>query len=383
MVSSMNKKQKTMSNKSSVVSELPPAVRYCVGIDCGLEELVCALLSMDAMQNVQTIAKKSFANSPSGFKALQLWAKQRTKQQQVSFVVEATGVYHEQVAVFLHDKEEKMSVIQPNRSHNHTKTLQMKSVTDLTSSVVIADYGLRHNPGQWNKPKAVYLELRNLSRERSQLLEHKVSLGNQLHALKSSASPTSTSIKRIQAHLKFIQKQITQVEKELEALVDKDQDLKTGISWVTSAPGIGKISAYHIIGETLGFHGFTRSKQVVSYAGLDVVKKESGISVRSKSRISKRGNKNLRAALYFPAMTAVKFNINHKSQLQRITERTGIKMKGYVAIQRKLLILAFELWKKKEFFDPNYIHHTQKKSGRSSLTTPNVLMNSETEAIAI
>ena len=35
-------------------------------------------------------------------------------------------------------------------------------------------------------------------------------------------------------------------------------------------------------------------------------------------------------------------------------ERTGIKMKGYVAVQRKLLVLIYTLWKNDMEFDPNY-----------------------------
>lgn len=378
----MKKQKKSVSPELTGTTQ-PSKLRYCVGIDCGSNELVCALLTMDSCQQVQTIAKKAFANSSAGFKALHLWASQKAKKQSVLYVVEATGVYHEQVAVFLYDKSEKIAVIQPNRSFNHTKTLQMKTVTDLTSSVVIADYGLRHSPTLWTKPKAVYLELRNLSRERAQLIEDKVSIMNQLHAIEHSAETNAKSIKRKQALVKFLLAQIKEIEKELERVPEKDAELKAGVSYITSIPGIGELSAFVIIGETLGFNGFTSSKQVVSYAGLDVIKKESGTSVRGKSRISKRGNKNLRTALYFPAMSAIKCNDHHKNQLLRITEKTGIKMKGYVAIQRKLLILAFELWKKQEIFDPNYVHHTKKKSERSLLTAPTVLMSSATESIAV
>ncbi len=39
---------------------------------------------------------------------------------------------------------------------------------------------------------------------------------------------------------------------------------------------------------------------------------------------------------------------------QRVVDRTGIKMKGYVAVQRKLLVLIYTLWKKDMEFDPNY-----------------------------
>lgn len=36
-------------------------------------------------------------------------------------------------------------------------------------------------------------------------------------------------------------------------------------------------------------------------------------------------------------------------------------MKGYVAVQKKLLVLIFGLWKKNVGFDNDYINHTKEK----------------------
>jgi len=88
----------------------------------------------------------------------------------------------------------------------------------------------------------------------------------------------------------------------------------------------------------------------VSYAGLDVIKKESGTSIRGRSHISKKGNPHLRQCLHFPAFTAVKYNKPLKNLHERIVERQAIKMKGYVAVQRKLLMLMYTLWNKNESY---------------------------------
>jgi len=88
---------------------------------------------------------------------------------------------------------------------------------------------------------------------------------------------------------------------------------------------------------------------------LDVVEKESGISVKGKTRISRKGNKYLRKALHFPALVAIRHNDQMKAVYNRLVSRHGIKMKAAVAVQKKILELVYVLWKKEEMFDQQYL----------------------------
>ena len=65
-----------------------------------------------------------------------------------------------------------------------------------------------------------------------------------------------------------------------------------------------------------------------------------------------------------PALTAIRHNNKDKDMFIRIVSKTGIKMKGVVAIQRKLLVLIYTLWKNDTAFDPEY----EEKKGQSSTT---------------
>jgi len=114
------------------------------------------------------------------------------------------------------------------------------------------------------------------------------------------------------------------------------------------------ITAVTVIGETDGFHLIRNKKQLVSYAGLDVITKDSGISVKSKARISHKGNKYLRKCMHFPALTAIRSTPLMKALFVRLVSKHGIKMKAAVAVQRKLLILIYVLWKNNQPFDENY-----------------------------
>lgn len=156
---------------------------------------------------------------------------------------------------------------------------------------------------------------------------------------------------------KALQRRVTQI-------IATDPLLQNKFNNILKIKGLGIQSLAVIVAETAGFAAFENAAQLVSYSGYDVVENQSGKRV-GKTSISKRGNSHLRRAMYFPAFNMVTYGIGTFPDLyQRIFERTKIKMKGYVAIQKKLLTLIYALWKKDEAFDPEY-HRPAKATGDS------------------
>ncbi|MEP5341590.1 MAG: IS110 family transposase [Algibacter sp.] len=99
---------------------------------------------------------------------------------------------------------------------------------------------------------------------------------------------------------------------EIEKLIKSDQELNKKVEKLLTIKGVGILTIATILAETLGFQHVKNIKQLVSYAGYDVVQRESGTSVKGKTRISKKGNRYIRNALYFPAMVACRYNENLK-----------------------------------------------------------------------
>src|SRR5690606_19570788 len=117
----------------------------------------------------------------------------------------------------------------------------------------------------------------------------------------------------------------------------------------------------NIVAETGGFELFENQKQLVSYSGYDVIENQSGQRV-GRTRISKQGNTHIRRILHFAAFNMVRYEVGSFHQLyQRVYDRTKIKMKAYVAVQRKLLCLIYALWRNDSVFDAGYI--TKNTSG--------------------
>ena len=103
-----------------------------------------------------------------------------------------------------------------------------------------------------------------------------------------------------------------------------------------------------------GLFPIKNKKQLVSYAGFDVREKQSGTSINGKARISKRGNKYIRKAMYFPSWAAISNDERFQMIYSRHVEKHGIKMKAGVVIQRKLLEMIYTVYKTGKAYDKEY-----------------------------
>jgi transposase len=330
-------------------------VKQIVGIDVALKELVVCLGRMYDDWSPELYANKTFANTQKGMEALLLWVKKQTDQQvAVRFVMEATGVYHEVLAYFLEEGGYEVSIVLPNKISNYMRTLDIKTVTDNTACQAIALFGLERKLNTWKRPKEIYRRLRQLMRERDQLVQERTMVKNQLHAEQTEAFPNKSSVKRIKDRIKILDKQEKEIMDEVKIMIAQDKELQKMIVIICSLPGAGLLTAAIVLAETNGFDLIRNRRQLASYAGFDVIEKQSGTSVKGKSRISKKGNKYLRKAMHLPALAAIRHNERFKAIFVRIVSKHGIKMKAVVAIQRKLLEMIFTLYKTNEPFDKNY-----------------------------
>jgi transposase len=321
-------------------------LKQVVGIDVAQKELVVSLGRLHENLTTDIYAYRTFVNSKDGFKALQAWVQKLAKPEMpVHYVMEATGVYHESLAYYLAEQQCVVHIVMPNRISNYIRTLELKTITDKTSSQAIALFGLEKKLQPWSKPDPGLRELRQLTRERGQLIDERTVLKNQLHAEKAEASPNSRTITRIQDRIKLLDQQQKEILSEITEITKQQVTIKKAVTLMTSIPGIGLLTAATILAETNGFELIRNKKQLTSYAGLDVREKESGTSVKAKPRISKKGNKYLRKAMYLPALSAVRHDERFKTIYDRLVAKHGIKMKALVAVQRKLLELSYSLCK--------------------------------------
>ncbi len=277
--------------------------------------------------------------------------------------MEATGVYHESFAYFLNNNRYEVSIVLPNKISNYFRTLEVKTITDKTASEAIARFGLERKLDQWQNPRKIFKKLRQLTRERGQLVEERTMVKNQLHAEQVEAEPNKNSVRRIQERIELLNKQEKEIRTEITELIKEDKEIAGLVLLICSLPGVGLLTAAIVLAETNGFDLIRNKRQLTSYAGLDVKEKQSGTSVKGKPKISKRGNRYLRKAMHLPALTAIKHDERFKAIFSRLVSKHGIKMKAAVAVQRKLLEMTFTIFKSQTKYDKNYLRTNEEQTG--------------------
>jgi len=335
-------------------------LKQVAGIDVAQKELVVSLGRMYDDLAPELYGFKTFANTAKGFEALLQWAKKRSDVSMgVHYVMEATGVYHESLAYFLDSQGCELSIVLPNKISNYTRTLEVKTITDKTASGTIARFGLERRLDRWTRPKPVFKRLRQLTREREQVIASRTRVKNLLHAELAEAEPNEGSVDRIGQQIALFDQQEQAIQAEIEALVKGDEQARHSIKLLCSIPGVGVLTAVTVLAETNGFELIRNKRQLTSYAGLDVQDKQSGTSVKAKPRISKKGNKYLRKAMHFPALGAIRSDERFKAIFTRLVARHGIKMKAVVAVQRTLLEMIYTIFKSQIAYDKTYLQRAR------------------------
>jgi transposase len=337
-------------------------LKQCLGIDVSKSSLSLSLgfLNSDLVKSFETHIDVS--NDLSGFKVLLKWLKKGVDPSiDFKVVMEATGVYHQHVAHYLYEHGYAVCVMQSGRVKRYAQSLDQRSKTDALDSRMLSMLGLERSIRLWHPPGLALQQLKALSRERSSLLKDRTVEMNRQGAILSSVNENAKALKRHKARLKLLNLQIVSVEEDMQSLISKDQTLERKLAFMESIPGISFISAATVAGETLGFESIANGKQLASYAGYDVVLRESG-NFKGKTRISKKGNSHIRAALHMPSMTCVRCNPTLKQFYDRLKPKKAKPLVALVAVQRKLLLLMYTLWTNEEFYDPEFERKKQQRS---------------------
>lgn len=327
-------------------------IKQVIGIDVSKDSFHACLGCIDETQAVKVLNHSCFANTEKGFKQLLEWRKKNAlRSTALSYVVEATGVYYENLAYFLVEKNESLSVLLPNKAKNFAKSLDIKTKTDKVDAAMLCRIGLERILPIWQIPSPLMKQIKALCREHKSLKSQSARIKVRTHAYKHSYQPDKRTLKRLKEQQNLLERQIIEVKKEIEQYVAQDAALQNKINNIEKVKGLSLITIVTVIAETNGFAAVTNAKQLASYSGLDVVMNQSGL-YSGKTRISKKGNGYIRSALYMPAMSAIRSNIRLRQFYDNIMQKHSCGKVGIIAVARKMLILIYTLWTKDVAYDP-------------------------------
>lgn len=325
-----------------------------VGIDISKNDFVATLVVLMYNQEIIYLGSKKFKNNLEGFEKFYLWVKTTLGEDHpIHFTMEPTGVYYESLAYYLFEKEQIIHVVLPNKAKKFAESLNIKSKTDKLDSKSLGRMGAERKLDRWILSSIIYRKLKTLTREREMLQKDKTRTQNQFHAENHSAEPFKKTITRMKNRIKYLEKQVKTVEKDINELIKNDELVSQKVKNITTIPGIGLLTVAVAIAETNGFCSVKNQKQLTSYAGYDILLRESG-KWKGKSRISKKGNSHIRRALYMPSLSSIKHTETYKNVYNNLYEHKQNGLIAGTAIQRKLLCLIYTLWKNDTCYIENY-----------------------------
>ncbi len=191
----------------------------------------------------------------------------------------------------------------------------------------------------WEPPREVVLRMNDLLTLRDRLVESRKSLKQPIKELKDAGFKEAAMeiAKKCKMTLEAIGKEIKQIEKELDDMINNDSNLKRLFGLAVSVVGIGKITAMYLLYYTNEFKLFINAKQLACYCGVAPFEHRSGTSIRGKDRVSPFANKKLKKLLHLVAMSTLKRDPELSMYYKRKVAEGKNKMVVINAIRNKIL----------------------------------------------
>ncbi len=320
---------------------------YCIGLDVSKSSIAVHVpknkLDIEIENNIKAL--KSLYS-----KLKKIYKKEIDK---LVFIFEPTSNYSSILYRFCADKKIKAFIINPKQSHNFAKAIFQRNKSDkvdaqmLSKAIVIAKEEEIITP----TIDPIVEEIKELMSYYKIKVKQRVQLSNHLESLNAKDN-SSSIIKRLKKEIIALKKDEEQIIDEIYQLIAKDKTLIKKYEAITSINGIGKIAAIVLIHLFIKYPN-ANQRQITSLTGLDPIIKESGSSVRGKSRISKAGGRMYRGSLFMAAMVATRYNPKLKLFYERLKEDGKHTTVAQIAVMRKLVIIAHSLYKSGEKFDKN------------------------------
>lgn len=318
---------------------------FC-GIDVGSREFVVKL----RREGEQTAGSRWFPNTEQGRLAVSRYLPKRGHV--VRVCLESTGTYGLDLALKLDETDGvEVMVNNPRAVRRFAQALMKRGKSDRIDGDVLLEFAQRMPFSRWQRPSATALELRAISRRIKSVTQACTAEKNRLHA--ASVSKTTPRIVRLdlKKSIDRHQKSIASLTAAAVKLITQEPTLKTNFQLLISATGIAKASAIQILGEIGALSNDLHSRQWVAHAGIDPRHESSGTSVEKKPRISKAGNKYLRAALFMPALVARHHDPNMRAFANKLQAKGKKPIQVIVAVMRKLLVGLYGVLKTQQPFD--------------------------------
>lgn len=308
-----------------------------IGLDVSKDTIDATLITTKGSKDYIKIS-----NNIQGFENLINWIKTK-RIRKIAISMEATGIYYEQAAEYL-SALYTVYVINPLKIKEYAKSQFSNTKTDKADSKLIAEFANRHldklTPFRPSENPTLY-KLINLLQ---QLKEQQKETQNRLHTAKDIYIKSTH-----EAIIELLEEKIDQTSKRIEGMIKQKESLNIEYQNLQTIPAIGKETAVILL-RHLTDKNFETANKFVAFAGLSPKIEQSGTSVNKKGRLSRYGHRQLKRALFMPALVAYRMNA-FPQLVSNLEAAKKPKMIIIVALMRKLAKIAFYIHKTKKPFD--------------------------------
>ena len=254
------------------------------------------------------------------------------RKHQVQIVLmEATGGLQRPLSLALVEAQIPVAVINPVRIRHYALAEGLIAKTDKVDARVITLFALKIAPAASHIRDQQQEQLLRQATRRAQLMGCKVAEENRLQQ-----EADAHALKSIKRHLKFLEKEIGQIDRRLDELVKQDPLLQCKAQAADSACGVGRVSAVALV-VNMPELGTLNSRQAAKLAGLAPINHDSGKVIGQRHIAG--GRSAVRSTLYMCTLTAIRHEGKIRDCYLRLLEKGKCKMQAITACMRKLLVI--------------------------------------------
>jgi transposase len=297
-----------------------------IGIDISKDHLDAHRLPGDE--------RRRFDNTPAGHKALIRWIGAIPQR----VVYEPTGPYHRKLEVQLASAGMPIVKVNPRQAKRFAEAIGQLAKTDSLDAAMLARMGALLSLQPRPVRNAILNDLKDLHLAREALVKDRTAARNRAKSISLAL------IKRHnEARLKQIGQQLEAIDAAVLALIAEDPLLSDRLAILVSIPGVAAVTAAMLVTEMPEL-GTLDPKQAAALAGLAPIARQSG-QWKGKAFVH-GGRKQVRQALYMPALVAMRFNPDLKAKYDQLVEAGKAPKQAITVVMRKLVLLANALLKK-------------------------------------
>jgi len=319
---------------------------FFIGIDISKEWFYVAIRYKDFPNTIKHI---QCTNDKAGFKKFLTFCKQQkiTDFNKLFVCLEHTGIYGVPLCEFLNEQSICYTLV-PGVVIATQGIVRGKN--DKIDSKRIAKFALKNHEDLriHTLPNEAIRVIKTLLGLRKRVMKSKHSL--LVSSKEIAAFETQTVVESIledsKSWIAEDEERLRMIDEKIDAVLKENSALQQNYDLLLSVPGIGRQNALHMLVFTKNFVSFICPKKFATFSGIAPFQSSSGKSIHSRTRVSQKANKKMKALLTGAVNSSIRTCAEYQQYFQKQLERGKNEYSIKNVIRNKIVSRAFAVIKR-------------------------------------